>query len=73
MVQHLRMRTKGGPNLNAWLVSVVLSFTVLTSVSVGVISAYGVVSAILYAFRSAQAESEAKPVLLAHKAQAGAD
>jgi hypothetical protein len=67
------MRAKGGPNLNAWLVSVVLSFTVLMSVSLGVIAAYGMVSVIFFAFRTSHAQPEAKPVLLARNAQAGAD
>jgi hypothetical protein len=59
--------------LNAWTISVVLSFTVLMSFSVGVIASYGLVSGILYAFRSLQPEpDEAKPVLMARNAQAGA-
>ena len=56
------------------MVSVVVSFTVLMSFSVGVVAAYAMVSGILYAFRSVQPEpDEAKPVLLARNAQAGAD
>jgi len=56
------------------MISVVLSFTVLISFSVGVIAAYGLVNGILSAFRSVQPEpDEAKPVLMARNAQAGAD
>lgn len=56
------------------MVPVVVSFTVLMSFSVGVVAAYAMVSGILYAFRSVQPEpDEAKPVLLARNAQAGAD
>jgi hypothetical protein len=60
--------------LNALLVSTVLSFTVLISVSFGVIAAYGVVNAILHLFSTQTRQAaEPQPVLLARNAQAGAD
>jgi len=60
--------------VNAWMISMVLSFTVLMSFSIGVIAAYALMSVILHAFRSVQTPpEEAKPVLLARNAQAGAD
>jgi hypothetical protein len=60
--------------LNALLVSSVLSFTVLISVSLGVIAAYGVVNGILHLFGShTRLQTEPQPVLLARNAQAGAD
>jgi hypothetical protein len=62
--------------LNAWVVSVVLSLTVVTSVSAGILAAYGLVSGILYAFASLpkpQPEPVPQPVLLARSASAGAN
>jgi nitrate reductase NapE component len=59
--------------LNAWIVFLVLSFTVLTAVSVGIVAAYGAVNWILFAFGThARPQRAPKPVLVAH-AQAGAD
>jgi hypothetical protein len=65
---------KAGPNLNAWVVSTVISLTVLISVSLGVIAAYGVVNGILHLFAGhARLQDETQPVLLTRNAQAGAD
>jgi len=73
-VRHLIVAQRAGPILNALLVSTVLSFTVLISVSLGVITAYGVVNGILHLFGShTQPQAEPQPVLLARNAQAGAD
>jgi hypothetical protein len=58
--------------LNAWVVSLVISLTVLLSVSLGIVAAYGVVNAILFLF-AAHTRPEPQPVLLARNAQAGAD
>jgi nitrate reductase NapE component len=66
-------RMKVGRILNAWIAFLVLSFTVLTAVSVGIVAAYCAVSGILFAFGNhAQPQRAPKPVLVAH-AQAGAD
>jgi hypothetical protein len=59
--------------LNAWVVSVVLSLTVVTAVSFGIVAAYGAVNGILYLFASVRPQVEAKPVLLTRNASAGAD
>jgi hypothetical protein len=60
--------------LNAWVVSIVISITVLISVSFGVITAYAVVNGILHLFAGhARLQAEAQPVLMARNAQAGAD
>jgi hypothetical protein len=73
-VRHLIVAQRAGPNLNALLVSTVLSFTVLISVSFGVIAAYGVVNGILHLFSTQTHQAaEPQPVLLARNAQAGAD
>jgi len=73
-VRHLIVAQRAGPNLNALLVSTVLSFTVLISVSLGVITAYGVVNGILHLFSTQTRQAaEPQPVLLARNAQAGAD
>jgi hypothetical protein len=67
-------RAKTGPNLNALLVSSVLSFTVLASVSLGIMAAYCLVNGILHLFAAQRpAQTEPQPVLLARNAQAGAD
>jgi hypothetical protein len=60
--------------LNALVVSTVLFFTVLISVSLGVIAAYGVVNGILLLFSTQTRQAaQLQPVLLARNAQAGAD
>ncbi len=60
--------------MNALFVSLVLSFTVLLSVTIGVVTAYSVVTAILYSFsRQSRPLPEPQPVLLTRNAQAGAD
>ena len=62
--------------MNAWVVSVVLSLTVVTSVSAGILAAYGLVSGILFAFAilpKPQPEPATQPVLMARSASAGAD
>ncbi|HKA16996.1 MAG TPA: hypothetical protein VKN18_01660 [Blastocatellia bacterium] len=54
--------------------STVLFFTVLISVSFGVIAAYGVVNGILLLFSTQTRQAaQLQPVLLARNAQAGAD
>lgn len=59
--------------MNAFYASVILSFTVLLAVSVGILAAYSLVNGILSAFgRQARPEPQA-PVLMARNAQAGAD
>jgi hypothetical protein len=56
------------------LVSSVLSFTVLASVSLGIMAAYCLVNGILHLFAAQRpAQAEPQPVLLARNAQAGAD
>jgi hypothetical protein len=73
-VRHLIVAQRAGPNLNALLVSTVLSFTVLISVSLGVIAAYGAVNGILHLFAGqTRQQAQSQPVLLARNAQAGAD
>ena len=65
---------KVGPNLNAWVVSIVISLTVLISVSLGVVAAYGAVNGILLLFAGhTRLQADAQPVLMARNAQAGAD
>jgi hypothetical protein len=67
------MQEQIGPNLNAWVVTLVLPVTVATAVALGVVASYGAISGILHALSASQPQPEAKPVLLAQKAQAGAD
>jgi hypothetical protein len=62
--------------VNAFYASVILSFTVLLSVSVGILAAYSLVNGILFAFgRQSQPlpQSQPQPVMMARNAQAGAD
>ena len=59
--------------MNAWVVSIVLSLTVVTAVGLGIMAAYGAVNGILYLFANYRPQLEPKPVLLARNAQAGAD
>ncbi len=59
--------------MNAWVVSLVISLTVLFSVSLGIASAYAVVNGILHLFAAQARPADPQPVLLARNAQAGAD
>jgi hypothetical protein len=60
--------------VNAFYASVILSFTVLLSVSIGILAAYSMVNGILFAFgRQSRPQPQPQPVLMARNAQAGAD
>jgi hypothetical protein len=60
--------------VNAFYASIILSFTVLLSVSLGILAAYSVVNGILFAFgRQSRPQSQPQPVFMARNAQAGAD
>jgi hypothetical protein len=60
--------------VNAFYASVILSFTVLLSVSFGILAAYSLVNGILFTFgRQPQPRPEPQPVLMARNAHAGAD
>ena len=64
---------KAGPNLSAWVVSIVISLTVLFSVSLGVVATYGVVNGILHLFVARTRSAEAQPIrLIKASAAAGA-
>ncbi len=62
--------------MNAFYASLILSFTVLLSVSSGILAAYSLVNGILFAFgrqSQPQQQTQTQPVMLARNAQAGAD
>jgi hypothetical protein len=60
--------------VNAFYASVILSFTVLLAVGIGILAAYSLVNGILFAFgRQSRPQPQPQPVLLARNAQAGAD
>ncbi len=60
--------------MNAFYASVILSFTVLLAVTIGILTAYSLVNAILFAFgRQSHPQPQPQPVLMARNAQAGAD
>jgi hypothetical protein len=58
--------------VNAFYASIILSFTVLLAVTIGILAAYSVVNGILFAF-GRQTQPQPQPVLMARNAQAGAD
>lgn len=58
--------------MNALFALLVLSFTILLALSLGILAAFSMVNTILYAFGH-HSHPEPKPVLLARNAQAGAD
>lgn len=60
--------------MNAFYVSAILSLTVFLAVAFGILTAYSLVSGILFAFgHQSRPQPQPQPVLLTRNAQAGAD
>lgn len=60
--------------MNAFYASIILSFTVVLSLCVGILTAYSLVNGILFAFgRQSHPLPQPQTVLMARNAQAGAD
>jgi hypothetical protein len=65
--------TKGGPNLGTVFASLLLFMSVVVSLGAGILAGYGVVNAILFAFRPRVQQPEPATVLVARAAAGGAD